>query len=232
MVQIAMTYPWSPIEWAEGKRAKANFKSSACVAIDVDSELTLLDAQKWLAGLGYQAAILLTKSHQKPKGDTPPCDRYRILIDAETVESGDQYEHNMKWWHRQLPMADKSCSDGGRFFFPSPIFAWAIEGEAYQWRDYSKDIERQNKAIEEYRVSLRRKFDGTGSIGEKLRMKIRIGAPEGLRHKTAYAIGATLAEMGIDYHRSVQMICSGPLISIGVDQVEDCVRKARKKVLG
>jgi len=233
MVQIAMTYPWSPVVFKPGtRRRKENFLSSACVAIDIDKELTLLDAQKWLAGLGYQAAILLTKSHQKQKGDHPPCDRFRILIEAETVKDREQYEQNIQWWHKQLPMADKSCCDGGRFFWPSPVFAWAIEGQAYVWKDFSEEIKRQKKAIEKFRTDMVKKYQGCGDIGEKLRMKIKHGAAQGERHKMAYHLGASLATLGIDYHRSVQMICSGPLAEIGITEVEKCVREARKKVLG
>lgn len=232
IVHMATQYAWSPIVWEKGRRAKVNFQSCSLVVLDVDGGFPLEDAKQWLRGLGYTSAILLSKSHQKQKGESGPCDRYRILIAAKTLLDGSQYEENMRWWHRQLPMADASCSDGGRFFFASPVFAWAMDGEEYEWKDYSQEIERKKKAMDEYRKSLRKKFEGTGCISERLRMKIKLGAPEGLRHKTAYALGAAMAELGIDYHKSVQMICSGPLADIGIRDVEDCVRKARKKVLG
>ena len=229
LVAAAAENSWSPIVWKNGERRKANFKSCGIVALDIDQDFTVDDAAQWLKTLGYEAAILLSKSHQKPKGDSPPCDRFRVLINANEINSLEQYEANMKFWMGLLPMADKACKDGARFFFQSPRVAYMQSGKPYEWQDFTALIEREKMAQQRRRAAAQEKFKGTGAIPEKLLAIIARGAPEGERHKLCYWLGCVLADLGIGHDDSVRMILAGGLGSLGEQEVVRTVRDARRR---
>ncbi len=236
-IGIALVNPWSPIVWQNNERKKAEFKSCSIVALDIDDGFPLEDAKTWLQKLKLRSAIMLSKSHQKDKKTSTghiskACDRFRIIIDADTVKELDQYEMNMRHWLSKLPMADKSCKDGGRFFFASPHLVYSQDGDIYHWNDFAKEIAAEKKIVEEMTKKRVASFQSTGAISEGLKDFIKQGVSAGGRHKACYWLGCVLAEMGIGLEESVRLVCSGPLAEIGEQEVRRQIIWGRKKVLG
>lgn len=219
---------WSPIVWKGGVRKKPNFESCGIVALDVDDGFSVDNAAQWLHGLGYTSAILLSKSHQKQKGQMPPCDRFRILIDAGVVRDLEQYEANMRFWMSLLPMADKACKDGARFFFPSPSIAYQQAGKPYEWQDFSALIAKEKLAMKRRTEAQIAKVKSSGAISEGLRAFIMRGVPEGERHNVCYWLGCVLGNLGLSLDESIKLISAGPLGDLGMAEITRTVRDARK----
>lgn len=229
VVETALTLPWSPIVWKNNQRLKSEFKSCGIVALDIDGDLSLQDGKAWLKSLGFRSAILLTKSHQKIKASKAACDRFRIIIDAGQVFSLEQYEANMKYWLSLLPMADKACKDGARFFFPSPELAYAQDGLAYVWKDLTGVIAAEKKRQQTIIQSRIAKFSSGGAISEGLRHFILTGVPSGQRHSACFWVACALSDLGITGVAAVRMIGAGAFAELGTEFIERAVRNAGRR---
>jgi hypothetical protein len=92
--------------------------------VDIDAGLPLATA---ISRFSKTAALIYTSaSHQRQKGDEPPCDRYRIIfVCEEPITSAEEYELVLKYLMQKVPECDKSCSDCSRFYFgPIPNTNW------------------------------------------------------------------------------------------------------------
>lgn len=229
VIETATAQPWSPIVWENNQRRKSGFKACSLVVLDIDDDFPIADAEVWLRKLNFYSAILLSKSHQIQKGEKPPCDRYRIVIDAEEITDLAQYEANMKFWLGLLPMADKACKDGARFFFASPQLAYIQAGDRYAWQDMSAVIAREQRNEQErvqYRVE---RFKSGGAISEGLRNFILRGVPKGQRHSACYWAACALADLGLERNEMVRLIAAGAFSELGVAEIERAVDNAKRR---
>ena len=104
--------------FADNHRTNNNFKGSQFVGLDFDEGMSLAEAE--LVFSDYQHIIATTKSHQKPKGDKPACDRFRVILSVDKlIETKEDYKATVTELLKTYPEADKACSDAARFFYPS-----------------------------------------------------------------------------------------------------------------
>lgn len=228
---------WSPLVWRGGQRQKDAFQSCQLVALDFDSgEWTLDDAIQYVQTLGVAALVATTKSHRRAKtsgGKTsPPCDRFRLVIMADTCTSLDDYEYTMRQYVADLP-ADRACVDGARYYFPCTEVAWYQDGGRASWLTcpWVETAEARELAFggpcdpEDYR--------NLWSLPYQVTVYILYGALYE-RHKKAYIVGCELARRGFQPHEIMSLLKAkkSPLLNIGEgkDHVGRCIENACKRV--
>ncbi len=114
---VTQGYAWSCATYDQSMRSKANYQQAQLLALDIDNGLTLNDALNNPFVKQYGQLIYTSASHQKPKGDTPPCDRYRIVFSAnQPIKDIDTYEQLVKAVMGHLPSADEACKDASRYW--------------------------------------------------------------------------------------------------------------------
>lgn len=64
-------------------RKSSNYLRCNVLGLDIDSGLSLDQAREKFADLAL--LIYTTPSHQKPKRESPPCDRYRVVLALDEV---------------------------------------------------------------------------------------------------------------------------------------------------
>lgn len=124
---------WSPIIWKDGERRSSNFIEAHFLALDFDQpgEESMLDINDSLKD--FKRIIATTKSHGKDKGGIT-CDRFRLVLPFDKpITNVDEYIYNIKLAMKRFPHADKSCSDAGRFFFPSKEIVVIDRESEYTW---------------------------------------------------------------------------------------------------
>lgn len=127
LVGIVTAYHWAPGQFIAGEtksgkashyKAEQFFKSTDLIGIDIDSDLTLEEGIKVFGG--FKCVIGTTKSHQKQKGEKPPCDRYRVIIKLRvpiTKSNIDDYAATYSYLNKMADgKLDDSCKNPSRYF--------------------------------------------------------------------------------------------------------------------
>ena len=110
-------HAWSCATYNHAMRSKATYQQAQLIGIDIDNSLTLADALNHPFVKTYAILIYTSASHQKAKGDTPPCDRFRIVFSAsQPIKDIDSYEQLVKAVMGHFPSADESCKDASRYW--------------------------------------------------------------------------------------------------------------------
>ncbi len=110
-------HAWSCATYDRSMRSKANYQQAQLIGLDIDNGLTLNDALNHSFVKKYGQLIYTSASHQKPKGDTPPCDRFRIVFSAsQPLNDLETYEQLVKAVMGHFPSADEACKDASRYW--------------------------------------------------------------------------------------------------------------------
>ena len=222
---------WSPIVYSGGGRRKANFLSSRIIAIDCDNgEIPLAEMIANIKEWGCWGAIGLTKSHQKQKGEAPPCDRFRVVFKMySAISDREQYEYNFAQWVKSLK-GDRGVKDAARYYFPCTEIAFKQFGDLIDFAElpvnYVREADRQKANVK--RMDRHRNEQ---TLPMWVIRYVADGPPEG-RHNISYAIGATLTELGYGVEEIVDYIMSGPISKIGREDVRRAVGNAASKIRG
>ena len=114
---VLLGHAWSCATYDHSMRSKANYQQAQLIGLDIDNGLTLDDALNHPFVKKYGQLIYTSASHQKPKGDTPPCDRFRIVFNAsQPIKDIDTYEQLVKAVMGHFPSADEACKDASRYW--------------------------------------------------------------------------------------------------------------------
>jgi hypothetical protein len=224
IVDAMLYHCWSPIVWEGGLRRKSKFMSCEWIALDFDDgNLTLDAALDYLKTTGTEGIIGTTKSHLKEKTTLtgtvmPACDRFRLLMPAShKMVSVDMYEYNMLEVMKQFPTCDKSCKDGGRFFFPCKEITHIRTGKKYPvdvGAVAKQHLEAKQQQVREY--SEEQSAMIKGGIMPSWVVKALMGTyPAGGRHKVCYRIGATLAKADWQVTEIIKLFRQSSLLEIG-----------------
>ena len=228
---------WSPIIWEQGIRAKSNYVTSKYVALDFDDGKWTLDtALTYAYEHGLEAIIATTKSHQKEKRTpggkvSPPCDRFRMVLTFDReIDDQLEFEYNMKKIMELMPV-DISCKDAGRFYFPCFKIHAVVEGEPYKSLEYTDDMRKQDEeGLKKYKASLSQ-HKANGTIPQWCLSVLYNPTPEGERHKTAYRMGATLAECGWTLDAIFSVCQSTSLRDIGIEDMKRALENGFNRAL-
>lgn len=197
------SHVWSPCIWTDGVRKEANFVESHWCVLDFDSgEMSLKEAENIFCDMVH--VIGTTKSHQVQKGDTPACDRFRVLLAFEQpITVLRDYRYTMQAVLNRYP-ADQSPKDGARFFFPcKDIVSVSTDGYREAVLPAPEHFERPNlKRFEAYQKA--------GVIPPKARAALTNIVPPGVRNTTWYGIAKDLFRTGLDKDRVMSLIVTSP----------------------
>lgn len=198
--RLIFKVPWSANIWAKGIRSKSTFvENHFCVLDFDDGEMTLKNAvENYFCD--YQHIIGTTRNHQKPKGDKPACDRFRVVVPWEKpISSLVKYELNMSD-RIDFYYADPSCKDAARFFWPC-IKIISANFDEHSEKMPVKRITK--KAIESAkRIESLDKSYSENYIKKILRGKIEIGN----RNQACFKIGCEGFKIGLSINDVVGMI--------------------------
>ncbi len=110
-------HAWSCATYDRSMRSKGNYQQAQLIGLDIDNGLTLNDALNHPFVKKYGQLIYTSASHQKPKGDTPPCDRFRIVFSAsQPLNDLETYEQLVKAVMGHFREADEACKDASRYW--------------------------------------------------------------------------------------------------------------------
>lgn len=215
------------IDHGENYRHSKHFQQCQLVGLDVDDGMSIAEADSVLESIGVQYAILTSKSHGKWKNqgksnESPPCDRFRILIPCESPTSDRlTVTHNLRLFGKKINI-DRNCVDPARFFKPSPgIVKIKSVGFLYQWQQPNKEqYERRARA----HVESLRSYGRAGIVPQFVKQLLSSGAPEGGRNSACYSIGKALGTAGFSLDRIIGLVSSSPLGALGRSEVESAVR--------
>jgi hypothetical protein len=126
--------------FANNHRTNENFQGSQFVGLDIDGGMSLAEAR--LAFAGYEHIIATTKSHQKPKGDAGPCDRFRVILSIDKfIDNMADYKATVLTLLEKYPAADEACSDAARMFFKSnEVISVNESGKKIEAKKYIKPV--------------------------------------------------------------------------------------------
>jgi hypothetical protein len=122
LINAVTSYGWSPSIFS-GVRHNDNFVSSDFMSLDIDSGLTMEDAEKRIQKLGLACLCLPSPSF------TPEFHKFRLIFPlAKTILNKDDFDATWDWMQEQFPELDIQCSDVSRWYAPSKM-------EAGFWQD-------------------------------------------------------------------------------------------------
>ena len=141
--KVTNRFGYSSMVFDGGKRLKANVVGYGNVLIfDIDDHYTIEEVLKKLDGV--KSLITTTKSHQKPKSNKEPCDRFRVLVLLDRTMNNNctpsQYTELMKivleWLGLDVQKVDKACLGNDRFYTPNVIDQqhWYVDGTPISMR--------------------------------------------------------------------------------------------------
>lgn len=115
LIDIISSYGWSPCVFS-GYRHNDNFISSDFMSLDIDSGLTIEEAEERVKKLKIACLCLPSPSH------TSKNHKFRLVFPlAKTIFNSDDFEATWKWLQDQFPELDKQCSDLARWYAPSKM---------------------------------------------------------------------------------------------------------------
>ncbi len=147
---IFKSYNYSLITWKvdeekkeyeyNRKRNIKNFETAYGLAIDIDENLSIDDAENKLKNENINYVIVTSRNHQKDttKGGkfSPAQDRYHIILFFnKVVTDPDKYVDLYSYFTSLFPNLDTKCKSLDRFLFGSPS-----DAEYYSWFD-GKDVD-------------------------------------------------------------------------------------------
>ncbi len=114
---VKLGHAWSCATYDHSMRSKANYQQAQLIGLDIDNGLTLNDALNHPFVKTYAKLIYTSASHQKQKGDSPPCDRFRIVFSAsQPLNDLETYEQLVKAVMGHFREADEACKDASRYW--------------------------------------------------------------------------------------------------------------------
>lgn len=127
LFQAVTSYAWSPYIFENNHRLIKNFIHADFFALDIDSGLTIGEAEKRCQKLNLMALIAPSVSH------TDSHHKFRIIFPlCSRITDLDTFEATWEYMLTKFPELDAQCSDLARFFFgcnPDTDCAILIEGD-------------------------------------------------------------------------------------------------------
>lgn len=138
------SWAWSPSEFKNAYRVKANFLQAHFLALDYDKKATVEQAISAFKEAGLQFIVGTTLNHQKQKGSEPPVDRFRVVVPISgPLTNAAQFQQNLELLALQvLPFVDQAAAvDYARCFAHCPnIVHVQGAGSCWQVKPYNKEL--------------------------------------------------------------------------------------------
>jgi hypothetical protein len=141
LIAAISSYAWSPSIFS-GVRLDENFICTDFMALDIDSGLTITQAETRVQKLGLCALCLPSPSH------TEELNKFRLVFPlAKTISSQRDFDATWNWLLEKFPELDAQCSDEARWYAPSKL------GDGF-WQD--GEFMLPQKAAEEKEIEYSR----------------------------------------------------------------------------
>lgn len=115
LINAITLYGWSPSIFS-GVRHNDNFISTDFMSLDIDSGLTIEEAEKRVQTLGLCCLCLPSPSH------TETTHKFRLIFPlAKTILSREDFDSTWDFLQKQFPELDIQCSDYARWYAPSKM---------------------------------------------------------------------------------------------------------------
>lgn len=114
IINSVTKYAWNPSVYS-GRRLKKNYLHSDFLAFDIDSGLSILEAEKIVHKLNLVCICLPSVSH------TPKHNKFRLIFPLEQrIDTLEDYEYNWKILGENFN-ADPNTKDALRFYYQSSL---------------------------------------------------------------------------------------------------------------
>lgn len=115
LINAVTSYGWSPSLFS-GFRHNDNFVSADFMSLDIDSGLSIEEAEKRVQNLGLACLCLPSPSHNSKHH------KFRLIFPlAKTILSCEDFDETWNWLQKQFPELDNQCSDYARWYAPSKM---------------------------------------------------------------------------------------------------------------
>ena len=200
IARAIVRFAWSPVQWKDGRRLKANFIRANWCVLDFDNGLTsLAQAKRMFEDCVH--VIGTTKSHGKSKNGNPPCDRFRVMVKFdEPIEDLRDYEATMAYYIDKYD-TDKTCKEGARFYWPcTEVVQWSDSG--YTWESFKAPPPPPPVDYSVYREH--------GFLPRYIIGFLKMGLPKGNRNNLCNQIAYIAAQCDFPEHTITQAIIDSP----------------------
>lgn len=115
LIDILTQFAWSPFIFKQA-RLKDDFLSTDFLVLDIDSGLTIQEAEARIEEAKVTALCLPSTSH------TPEAHRYRLVFPlSRTITKVDEFVASMEDLMEAFPESDPACKDWARAFFAGTL---------------------------------------------------------------------------------------------------------------
>jgi hypothetical protein len=188
-------------KFRKGYRHTSCFVSANWIGLDFDEGPSLTEMTKVFCDVRH--VIGTTKSHQIPKGSSPACDRFRILLQLPlTITDYLEYREIMRYYVSEYD-ADQRCKDAARFFWPCKEVTSIFDDE--------DTIEVKKLLPEERHYDDDSHYQGSRDIPPWIQHKLKFGVAQGAKNDECYKIGIWLTKAGFSCSEIVDMIMKSPI---------------------
>jgi len=214
----------SPIVFKDGYRTESNFISADWVGLDFDEGPSIAEIQKTFCDRIH--VLGTTKSHQKPKGNSPPCDRFRLWLKlSHTITRVIDYKETIRYLVRTYE-ADPACVGAAQLFWPCNTIR-SVEDEGYTTDVLVGKETTYSKPQREY----------NGRIPYWVRDWLDGKVPVGTRNLYVFRASAWLTKNGWPEKEIVDMVMGSGIMNanndvpLEPDEVIRAVRSGRNRAL-
>lgn len=128
-------------------RRNSNVESFNCIFLDIDQGLTIGTAIDRIKDQGLKAIVGTTRNHQKRKGESPACDRFRIILFLSDHHEVEEFNGYWNAAYSLFPEMDQACKDPSRIYFKCSEIVEVIDGDDFNpvpFRETFKKIDLPN----------------------------------------------------------------------------------------
>lgn len=217
LAQLIVSKVWSPITWEGGQRHGNNFLEASLCVLDIDDGMSLESAVAFVKSQGYSHLIATTKSHQIPKGDELPRDRFRVILRfSQVISDPELYRYNIrrvvKAWG-----ADRAATDLARIYQPCRDIVSASSGGVVTVAPVKRLDPKVAFTLEKYRAFIASKRAGKPKpFAEEFIHSGRLDGTGG-RKRTIYSVACELVQAGWPLSDIETAIKRSPIDWSGID---------------
>ena len=202
LASVICRFAWSPNQWLDGgRRRQSSWTRALYCVLDFDDGVMTLDQAK-MSFADCIHIIGTTRSHQRPKGDLPACDRFRVLLRFQRpIEDLKEFRASQAFWIGRFG-SDESCIDGARFYWPcTSIVSIQTDGDTVEV--IQPIVRKSTRNYDAYRSAR--------VIPAHMHPTLRRGAEAGERNSTCFRLAAELTRCGFDGEQVFSIIDRSPI---------------------
>jgi hypothetical protein len=236
LVHYVTSFAWSPSVFS-GSRKDENFVSADFMTLDVDSGMTIAEAEKRAQKLDLCCLCLPSPSYTEKE------QKFRLVFPlAKTIFNDRDFDATWDWLQEQFPELDRQCSDEARYYCPSKLDDGFFQDGAMLVPVKAKQEEPQSSFSTEQQILV---TEDLAELVKQIYGKPREKIPEavsfflqnagtglpGLWVNSLNAFAFSLSLSGVDgsiIEQVTEQLAPNPLDSTDLYQIKRAVRDGKK----